>query len=159
MRSPGHPSSLPASVNPSRDADDLPQPAMPPLILVAEDNDDNRLIATAMLRHAGFRVIEALSGAEVVRMAQVDHPDLILMDVGLPDVDGWAATRSIKADPLTRDILIIAFTAHALPGDRILARDAGCDGYLAKPVELVRLVREVRDTLAARTTANDRSAH
>lgn len=139
-------------MNPSRDAADLPPADTLPLILVAEDNDDNRLIATAILRHSGFRVIEALSGAEAVRMAQNERPDLILMDVGLPDLDGWAATRTIKSDPLTRDILIIAFTAHALPGDRVMAREAGCDGYLAKPVELVRLVREVRDTLATRDT-------
>ena len=139
-------------MNPSRDAADLPPADTLPLILVAEDNDDNRLIATAILRHSGFRVIEALSGAEAVRMAQDERPDLILMDVGLPDLDGWTATRTIKGDPLTRDILIIAFTAHALPGDRVMAREAGCDGYLAKPVELVRLVREVRDTLATRDT-------
>ena len=139
-------------MNPSRDAADLPPADTLPLILVAEDNDDNRLIATAILRHSGFRVIEALSGAEAVRMAYSEHPDLILMDVGLPDLDGWTATRTIKSDPITRDILIIAFTAHALPGDRVMAREAGCDGYLAKPVELVRLVREVRDTLAMRDT-------
>ena len=139
-------------MNPSGDAADLPPADTLPLILVAEDNDDNRLIATAILRHSGFRVIEALSGAEAVRMAHSEHPDLILMDVGLPDLDGWTATRTIKSDPITRDILIIAFTAHALPGDRVMAREAGCDGYLAKPVELVRLVREVRDTLAMRDT-------
>ncbi|MES3032521.1 MAG: response regulator [Gemmatimonadota bacterium] len=143
-------------VNPSRDAAELPAAGSPPLVLVAEDNDDNRLIATAILRHSGYRVIEALSGADAVRIAQVDHPDLILMDVGLPDVDGWTATRTLKGDPRTRDIVIIAFTAHALPGDRIMAREAGCDGYLAKPVELARLVREVREALAARESGTDR---
>ncbi len=145
-------------VKPSRDAADLPAADTLPLILVAEDNDDNRLIATAILRHSGYRVIEAVSGAEAVRMAHSERPDLILMDVGLPDMDGWTATRTLKRDAATRGILIIAFTAHALPGDRVMAREAGCDGYLAKPVELVRLVREVRETLAARDAAQGRTA-
>ena len=145
-------------VKPSRDAADLPSADTLSLILVAEDNDDNRLIATAILRHSGYRVIEAMSGAEAVRMAHSEHPDLILMDVGLPDMDGWTATRTLKRDAATRGILIIAFTAHALPGDRVMAREAGCDGYLAKPVELARLVREVRETLAARDAAQGRTA-
>ncbi len=121
-----------------------------PLILVAEDNDDNRIIAATMLRHSGYRVIEATTGADAMRLARSARPALILMDVGMPDIDGWSATRTLKDDPDTRDILILAFTAHALPGDREQARDAGCDGYLAKPVEPLRLVREVAAALANR---------
>src|SRR5690606_26156783 len=89
-----------------------------PLILVEEDNEDNRLIAATMLRHVGYRVAEATTGAEALELARTMKPALVLMDVGMPDIDGWTATRALKSDPRTRDILIIAFTAHALPGDR-----------------------------------------
>jgi two-component system cell cycle response regulator DivK len=74
------------------------------------------------------------------------------MDVGMPDIDGWTATRALKSDPTTRHIIIIAFTAHALPGDRETARNAGCDGYLAKPIEPRRLAQEVARALAASDT-------
>ncbi len=113
------------------------------LVLVTEDNEDNRIIAVTMLRHAGYRVIEARNGTDALRLALVEQPALILMDVGLPDIDGWTVSRMLKSDPRTRRILIIAFTAHALPADRLDAISAGCDGYLAKPVEPTRLVREV----------------
>ncbi len=120
-----------------------------PLILVAEDNEDNRIIAVTMLRHSGYRVIEATTGAEAIRLARSEHPALILMDVGMPDIDGWQATRVLKADPATRDIVVLAYTAHALPGDREHSVAAGCNGYLTKPVEPLRLVREVREALDA----------
>ena len=93
---------------------------MAPLILVAEDNEDNRLIAATMLRHVGYRVAEATTGAEAMELARSLDPALVLMDVGMPDIDGWTATRALKSDPKTRHIIIIAFTAHALPGDREL---------------------------------------
>ena len=118
-----------------------------PLILVAEDNEDNRLIAATMLRHVGYRVAEATTGAEALELASTMKTALVLMDVGMPDIDGWTATRALKSDPRTRDILIIAFTAHALPGDRETARNAGCDGYLAKPIEPRRLAQEVARAL------------
>ncbi|MES2524283.1 MAG: response regulator [Gemmatimonadota bacterium] len=117
-------------------------------MLVAEDNEDNRIIAATMLRHSGYRVVEATTGAEAMRIARTERPALILMDVGMPDIDGWSATRTLKDDPETQNIVILAFTAHALPGDRDHAREAGCDGYLAKPVEPLRLVREVGRALA-----------
>ena len=122
---------------------------MAPLILVAEDNEDNRLIAATMLRHVGYRVAEATTGAEAMELARSLDPALVLMDVGMPDIDGWTATRALKSDPKTRHIIIIAFTAHALPGDRETARNAGCDGYLAKPIEPRRLAQEVARALAA----------
>ena len=121
---------------------------MAPLILVAEDNEDNRLIAATMLRHVGYRVAEATTGAEAMELARSLDPALVLMDVGMPDIDGWTATRALKSDPKTRHIIIIAFTAHALPGDRETARNAGCDGYLAKPIEPRRLAQEVARALA-----------
>ncbi|MES3033502.1 MAG: response regulator [Gemmatimonadota bacterium] len=114
-----------------------------PLVLVAEDNEDNRLIATTMLRYSGYRVIEATTGIEALHMARTERPALILMDVGMPEMDGWEASRTLKADPETRSIVILAFTAHALPADREQAMRVGCDGYLAKPVEPLRLIREV----------------
>lgn len=120
-----------------------------PLVLVAEDNEDNRIIAVTMLRHSGYRVIEATTGADAIRLARSEHPALILMDVGMPDIDGWQATRAIKDDPTTRDIVVLAYTAHALPIDREHALAAGCNGYLSKPVEPLRLVREVREALEA----------
>jgi CheY-like chemotaxis protein len=118
-----------------------------PLVLVAEDNDDNRRIAAAILRHVGYRVAEAVSGAEAIRIAREERPSLILMDVGMPDIDGWTATRTLKADPDTQSILIFAFTAHALPIDREHATAAGCDGYLVKPIGPQRLAREVYSAL------------
>lgn len=118
-------------------------------MLVAEDNEDNRIIAATILRHSGYRVIEATSGAEAMQLARSELPALILMDVGMPDIDGWSATRTLKADPATQQIVILAFTAHALPGDRDVALEAGCDGYLAKPVAPLQLVREVTRALAA----------
>jgi two-component system, cell cycle response regulator DivK len=123
------------------------------LILVAEDNEDNRLIAATMLRHVGYRVAEATTGAEALDMARSLRPALVLMDVGMPDIDGWTATRALKSDPETRDIIIIAFTAHALPGDRETALSAGCDGYLAKPIEPRRLAQEVARALSTGETS------
>jgi len=141
---------LPVTVSGSPAGDDAP------LVLVAEDNEDNRIIAATMLRHSGYRVIEATTGADALHLARTARPALILMDVGMPDIDGWSATRTLKDDPDTRHILILAFTAHALPGDREQAREAGCDGYLAKPVEPLRLVREVAAALAESAAAGAR---
>jgi two-component system cell cycle response regulator DivK len=138
----------PISQNGAAPTPDAPTPDSGPLVLVAEDNEDNRIIAATMLRHSGYRVVEATTGAEAMHIARTQRPALILMDVGMPDIDGWSATRTLKDDPETRSIVILAFTAHALPGDREHARNAGCDGYLAKPVEPLRLVREVARALA-----------
>lgn len=112
-------------------------------ILLVEDNEDNLIVYRTILDHVGYRVIEARDGEEGVARAFADHPDLILMDVSLPKMDGWEATRRIKADETTRDIPIIAVTAHALDDDREKATQVGCDGYLAKPVAPRRVVEEV----------------
>lgn len=112
-------------------------------ILIVEDNEDNLVVYRTILEHVGYRVIEARDGEEGVDFAARDHPDLILMDISIPKIDGWEATRRIKAEDETRDIPIIALTAHALEEDREKARRAGCDGYLAKPVEPRRVVEEV----------------
>ncbi len=119
-----------------------------PLVLVAEDHDDNRIIATSMLRHAGFRVIEATRGDEVLRLAREQKPAVILMDIGMPGVDGWTATEQLKADPATAKIIILIVTAHAFSGDREMAAKVGSDGYLTKPVSPTRLVRAVEHALS-----------
>ena len=115
----------------------------PKTILLVEDNEDNLIVYRTILDHVGYRVIEARDGEEGVARARADHPDLILMDVSLPKMDGWEATRRIKADEGTRQIPIIAVTAHALDDDREKATQVGCDGYLAKPVAPRRVVEEV----------------
>jgi two-component system cell cycle response regulator DivK len=113
-------------------------------ILLVEDHEDNRIVYRTMLEHFGYTVLLAGDGAEGVRLARERRPDLILMDVSIPVMDGWEATRTLKADPATGKIPIIALTAHALAADRQRADEVGCDGYLAKPVEPRRVLEEVR---------------
>ena len=112
-------------------------------VLIVEDNEDNLVVYRTILEHVGYDVLEARDGAEGMDRARADHPDLILMDISIPKVDGWEATRELKADHSTSDIPIIALTAHALDEDRRRAERVGCDGYLAKPVEPRRVVKEV----------------
>ena len=117
-------------------------------ILVIEDTENNRRILNDLLTNAGFEVLEAIDGEKGVAMAAESRPDLILMDIQLPIVDGYEATRRIKANPDLRHIPIIAVTSYALSGDDAKALAAGCDGYLAKPVDIDILVRMVADCLA-----------
>jgi two-component system cell cycle response regulator DivK len=120
-------------------------------VLLVEDNEDNRIIYATALRYAGYTVIEAITGTEGIRQAREGHPDLILMDISVPEIDGWEATTILKADPATRHIPIVAVTAHALPGDEERSMAAGCDGYLAKPIPPAMLIAEV-DRRFGRTT-------
>jgi CheY-like chemotaxis protein len=115
----------------------------PKTILLVEDNEDNLVVYRTILEHVGYRVVEARDGEEGVHRAREQMPDLILMDISIPRIDGWQATRALKDDEKTRAIPIIALTAHALEEDRRKAVQAGCDGYLAKPVEPRRVVQEV----------------
>jgi CheY-like chemotaxis protein len=110
-------------------------PQAPKSVLLVEDNEDNLVIYSTILRHAGFAVLEARDGQTGIDIAKREHPSLILMDVSIPIVDGWEATRRLKADPTTSDIPIIALTAHALASDQRKAADVGCDGYIPKPAE------------------------
>lgn len=126
-----------------------PTPDAPVVILLVEDNEDNRAVYTTILRYYGFHVVEAPSGEEGVELARALQPGLILMDVGLPGIDGWEATRRLKADPLTMRIPIVALTAHALAEHRAASYAAGCDGYLAKPIEPRDVLAEVRRFLIA----------
>jgi CheY-like chemotaxis protein len=112
-------------------------------VLVVEDNEINMLLTRDVLRLAGHDVLEATDGETAVRVAHEEKPDLILMDLALPGVDGWTAARLLKDDPETRAIPVIAVTAYAMKGDRERALAAGCDEYLSKPIKVAELVRLV----------------
>jgi two-component system cell cycle response regulator DivK len=120
-------------------------------ILYVEDNDDNVYMLKNRLTRAGFTVIVATDGAQGVAMATSEQPDLVLMDLTLPDIDGWEASRRIKTAPETSRIPIIALTAHAMPGDQGKALAAGCDDFDTKPVELERLLGKIRALALSRS--------
>jgi two-component system cell cycle response regulator DivK len=117
-------------------------------ILLVEDNEMNRDMLSRRLERKGYQVIVAVDGGEGLAMARAEAPDLILMDMSLPVVDGWEATRELKAAPETRAIPIIALTAHAMEGDREKALEAGADDYDTKPIELPRLLEKIQAALA-----------
>jgi two-component system, cell cycle response regulator DivK len=116
-------------------------------VLLVEDNEMNRDMLSRRLVKKGYEVIVALDGEEGVAMARRDRPDLILMDMSLPKLDGWDATRLLKSQEDTRQIPVIALTAHAMSGDEDRAKEAGCDDYDTKPVELARLVAKMEALL------------
>jgi CheY-like chemotaxis protein len=116
-------------------------------ILYVEDNEDNIYMLHRRLVRAGFTVVIARDGAQGVAAAGAEHPDLILMDLGMPVVDGWEATRRIKAAPATKHSPVIALTANAMTGDREKALAAGCDDFDTKPVEMVRLLGKIQALL------------
>ncbi len=116
-----------------------------------EDNLHNRRIFAGILTHYGYTVLEAVNGAEAVEMARNMGPDLILMDLSLPVLDGWEATRRIKAMPELTRIPVIALTAHAMAGDERRALEAGCDAYLSKPISPKKVVAAVQEMLARKT--------
>ncbi|WP_018235368.1 response regulator [Ensifer sp. BR816] len=118
-------------------------------ILLVEDNEMNRDMLSRRLSRRGFDVLIAENGKAGVELAAAERPDLILMDMSLPVMDGWEATRQIKANPLTSTIPVIALTAHAMARDRDMALDAGCDDYDSKPVDLSQLVRKIEQLLTA----------
>ena len=119
-------------------------------ILLVEDNEMNRDMLGRRLQRRGFDLLVAIDGAQGVAMAQSDSPDLILMDMSLPVMDGWEATRRLKAAPETRSIPVIALTAHAVSGDREKAIEAGCDDYDTKPVDLDRLLSKIGALLSGK---------
>ena len=118
-------------------------------ILLIEDNEMNRDMLSRRLAKRGFEVLLATDGREGIRMASTEAPDLILMDMSLPEIDGWEVTRTLKAEPGTAAIPIIALTAHAMVHDRERALDAGCDDFDTKPIDFVRLRGKI-DALAPR---------
>jgi two-component system, cell cycle response regulator DivK len=120
-------------------------------ILIVEDQEDNRTIMRDVLSTVGYDLIEALNGEDAVRLAQSEQPDLVLMDIQMPVLDGYEATRRIKAIAELRSIPIIAVTSYALSGDEAKARAAGCDGYIAKPFSPRELPARVRKYLPEAT--------
>ncbi|WP_262267941.1 response regulator [Microvirga yunnanensis] len=121
-------------------------------ILYVEDNEDNVYMLSQRLKRHGFQVLVARDGEQGVEMARREKPDLILMDLGLPTLDGWSAARLLKAAPDTRRIPIVALSAHTMPGDRERALEAGCDEYDAKPVAFEKLLAKIDRLLQDRTT-------
>jgi two-component system cell cycle response regulator DivK len=117
-------------------------------ILIVEDQEDNRTILRDVLSTVGYELIEALNGKDGVRLAQSERPDLILMDIQLPEMDGYEATQQIKSIAELKTIPIIAVTSYALSGDEAKARAAGCDGYIAKPFSPRELLAKVRKYLS-----------
>ena len=124
-----------------------------PKILLVEDNEMNRDMLSRRLQKRGYDVVIAVDGQEGVTMAQAEAPVLILMDMSLPVLDGWEATRQLKSAPETRTIPIIALTAHALSGERERALAVGCDDFDTKPVELPRLLDKIEALLARKTAS------
>ncbi len=118
-----------------------------PKILLVEDNEMNRDMLTRRLEKRGYTIAIAVDGGAGVALAKSEQPDLILMDMSLPVLDGWDATKQVKADPATAGIPIIALTAHAMEGDRQKALAAGCDDFDTKPVELNRLLLKIEELL------------
>ena len=114
-----------------------------PKVLLVEDNEANRDMLARRLQRRGFEVVFAVDGAEGVAKSKTEHPDIVLMDMSLPVMNGWEATRAIKADATTNHIPVVALTAHSMAGDREKAMEAGCDDYDTKPVELQRLLEKM----------------
>jgi CheY-like chemotaxis protein len=117
-------------------------------ILLVEDNEMNRDMLARRLERRGYEVVVALDGVQGLQLAQAEAPDLILMDMSLPVLDGWEATRQLKSQPATQAIPIIALTAHAMSGDREKAMAVGCDDYDTKPIEFSRLMEKIQALLA-----------
>ena len=118
-----------------------------PKILLVEDNEMNRDMLSRRLERRGYELLIAVDGSEGLALAREQHPDVILLDMSLPVVDGWTAARQLKADATTGAIPIIALTAHAMAGDREKAIEAGCDDYDSKPVEFARLLEKIEHFL------------
>jgi CheY-like chemotaxis protein len=123
-----------------------------PKILLVEDNEMNRDMLSRRLLKQGFEMVMAVDGEQAIDLARSEAPDLILMDISLPGLDGWEATRRLKAMPETRSIPIIALTAHAMAGDREKSLAAGCNDYDTKPIDFRRLVEKIQGSLDKETT-------
>ena len=121
-------------------------------ILLVEDNAMNLDMLSRRLRREGYEVVAATDGMRGLSSARSESPDLILMDMSLPELDGWEVTRQLKADAATRNIPVIALTAHAMVSDRLKALEAGCDEYDTKPVDFKRLVSKIESTLRQQVT-------
>lgn len=121
-----------------------------PKILVVEDNQDNREMVVKVLKFNGYQVVEAVDGEEAIEKVKAEHPDLILLDIFLPKMDGYEATRRLKGDTSLRNIPIIALTAHAMKGSMEEALAVGCDGYISKPIDVRELPKQIQHFLKPR---------
>jgi two-component system, cell cycle response regulator DivK len=117
------------------------------IIIIIEDDNDNQELVRILLNQAGFINFGAPDGPSGLELIRQHHPDLVLLDLTLPQIDGWHLARQIKSDPEMSDIKIVALTAHALPGDRRRALEAGCDGYLTKPINIPTFIPELKSYL------------
>lgn len=145
-----HPSTRETALQSESSAPAAPDaaPAATATVLVVEDNDDSRTIYRTVLVHYGYAVVEALDGEQALNAAREHCPDLILLDLGIPLLDGWEVTRTLKDDPKTAHIPVLALTVHGQPEDRVSAREAGCDAYILKPAEPRDVVAEIARMLA-----------
>ncbi|MBI3028097.1 MAG: response regulator [Candidatus Rokubacteria bacterium] len=120
---------------------------MAPLVLIVEDIEDNLILIKTLLELAEYRVVEARDGREALAQAQANHPDLILLDLSLPEIDGWTVARTLRQLPDFRSTLIVALTAHAMQGDREKSIEAGCDEFMTKPIDAPTFVPTVTKIL------------
>jgi two-component system cell cycle response regulator DivK len=127
-------------------------------VLLVEDNEMNRDMLSRRLMRRGFQVVFALDGQQGIDLARSERPDIILMDMSLPIIDGWEATRRLKADDATRSVPVIGLTAHAMSGDRERAIEAGCDDYDTKPGDLDRLISHIERLLRTKDEAQRKAA-
>lgn len=123
---------------------------MPPLVLIVEDIEDNLVLIRNLLEMANFQVAEARDGREAIAQAQALRPDLILLDLSLPEVDGWTVARTLRQNPQFRSTRIVALTAHAMPGDREKTLEAGCDDFVNKPIDVPNFLPTIAKILEAR---------
>jgi two-component system cell cycle response regulator DivK len=124
-------------------------------VLLVEDNRDNFELVRFLLERAGYEVLAGYDGQEGLILAKRELPDLILMDLSLPGIDGWTACRELKADPATSEIPLLALTAHTLPGDRKRAMDSGFDGYISKPIDVARFGETISKSLEKKKKKSD----
>ncbi|KAF0107734.1 MAG: response regulator receiver [Anaerolineaceae bacterium] len=124
-------------------------------ILLVEDNEDNFELVQFLLERAGYEVLAAHTGRECLEIARRDLPDLVLMDLSLPEMDGWTAAHELKADPKTAAIPLVAITAHTLPGDRKRALDSGFDEYLSKPINIQAFPQTIADAIQKKTMSEE----
>lgn len=127
-------------------------------ILIVEDNIDNYELVRFILERAGYEVFLAMNGRDGVAAARLQKPDLILMDLTMPEMDGWLAAEKLKADEATKSIPLYALTAHALPSERKRALEAGCDGYVSKPIHMAGFLEVIENALGKREKKKIRSS-
>lgn len=120
---------------------------LPEKILIVDDNQDSRELAVKILKNAGYQMIEAADGEEALEKAVAENPDIILMDISIPKIDGYEVTRRLKSQVSFKNTPVIALTAHAMKGDKEKAIDAGCEGYISKPIDIHELPNQIKSYL------------